>query len=141
MSVEAVATRAQAQVEEAIDRLCSYLRYPAISCDPDHAPDVRALAARITQDLSEIGLDRARVIELPNALPIVAAEWLHAPGRPTLLIYGHMDLQPVKGEIWRTPPHEPTRIGERLYARGAADDMGGWAILLTKDIVNLTHLK
>jgi acetylornithine deacetylase/succinyl-diaminopimelate desuccinylase-like protein len=61
----------------------------------------------------------------------VAAEWLRAGAdRPTVLVYGHLDLQPVKGEAWDTPPHEPTRrpspTGERLYARGAADDMAGW---------------
>ena len=121
-----VAARAAELTEGAIERLSGYLRRPAISCDPDHFADVRALAAQIRDDLAALGLDRARVLELPGALPAVAAEWLHAPGKPTILIYGHLDLQPVKGEVWRTPPHEPTRVGDRLYARGAADDMGGW---------------
>lgn len=125
--VEAVAAHARGQFEAAIERLSSYLRIPAISCDPEHAGDVRALAARVAADLAALGFDRARVVELPGALPIVAAEHLHAgPGAPTILIYGHLDLQPVKGEHWDTPPHEPTVRDGRLYARGAADDMGGW---------------
>ena len=123
---DTVASRARAQVPAAIDALCGYLRTPAISCDPAHADDVRALATRVAADLAALGFDRARTLELPNALPCVAAEWMKAPGKPTILIYGHLDLQPVKGEKWTSPPHEPTVRDGRLYARGAADDMGGW---------------
>jgi acetylornithine deacetylase/succinyl-diaminopimelate desuccinylase-like protein len=111
----------------ALERLQGYLKIPAISCDPAHHADVAKLARRIADDLShELGFD-ARVLELERALPLVVAERRSATGNvPTLLIYGHLDLQPVKGENWSTPPHEPTIRGERLYARGAADDMGGW---------------
>ena len=123
---ETVAARARAQVPATIEALCGYLRTPAISCDPAHAADVRALAAQVAADLAALGFDNARSVELPGALPLVAAEWLHAPGKPTILIYGHLDLQPVKGEVWTTPPHAPTVRDGRLYARGAADDMGGW---------------
>lgn len=122
----AVATRARAATDDAIASLSRYLRLPAISCDVDHADDVRALAALVRNDLAALGLDNARVLSLDGALPIVAAEWLKAPGKPTVLIYGHLDLQPVKGETWTSPPHEPTIRNGRLYARGAADDMGGW---------------
>jgi acetylornithine deacetylase/succinyl-diaminopimelate desuccinylase-like protein len=74
-----------------------------------------------------MGFSNARVLELPNALPIVAAERLRADaGAPTLLIYGHFDLQPVAGEAWTTNPHEAVTRDDRLYARGSADDMGGW---------------
>ncbi len=125
-AVDAVASRATTATPAALARLCDYLRIPAISCDVAHAPDVRALATRVATDLAALGLDRARVLELSGALPIVAAEWLRAPGKPTILIYGHLDLQPVKGEVWDSPPHEPTVRDGRLYARGAADDMGGW---------------
>lgn len=125
-AVDRVAARAEASVPAAIERLGGYLRIPAISCDPEHAADVRALAARVAADLAALGFDGAQVRELPGALPLVTAERLRAPGRPTILIYGHLDLQPVKGEVWASPPHEPTIRGDRLYARGAADDMGGW---------------
>lgn len=125
-TADSVAARARSQFSESLARLCDYLRIPAISCDPAHAPDVRALARRVAGDLAVLGFTGARVCELPDALPIVTAEWLKAPGKPTILIYGHLDLQPVKGEVWASPPHEPTLREGRLYARGAADDMGGW---------------
>ncbi|MBX2796513.1 MAG: M20/M25/M40 family metallo-hydrolase [Myxococcales bacterium] len=125
--VDAVATRADAGVDQAVTQLCEYLAIPAISCEAEHADDVRALAAKVAEDLSAIGLHHARVLDLPNALPIVAADWLQAgDDKPTVLIYGHLDLQPVAGEVWRTDPHVGTVVDDRLYARGSADDMGGW---------------
>lgn len=125
-ATDAVASLADARFEQAITRLSEYLAIPAISCDPDHFDDVRRLAARIRDDLAALGMNNSRVLELDGALPIVVAEWHGRPGAPTVLIYGHLDLQPVKGERWDTPPHVATRVGDRLYARGAADDMGGW---------------
>ena len=119
-----VAARASAAFNDAVAALSNYLRIPAISCDVERAGDVRRLAAQVCADLAALGLDRCRIHELDGALPIVAAEWLRAPGKPTVLIYGHMDLQPVKGEIWASPPHEPTIRDNRLYARGAADEFG-----------------
>lgn len=124
---EPVAAAATAAFDRTVATLAEYLAIPAISCDPDHHDDVRALAERIRSDLAALGMDRARVLDLPDALPIVAAEWLHAgPDAPTLLVYGHLDLQPVKGEPWVTPPHQAVEKDGRLYARGSADDMGGW---------------
>jgi acetylornithine deacetylase/succinyl-diaminopimelate desuccinylase-like protein len=125
--VDRVARRAEEHFDETVQQLCTYLRVPAISCDEAHFADVRQLAALIRDDLASLGLHRARVLEVDGALPIVAAEWLDAgPECPTVLVYGHLDLQPVELANWHTPPHEPTVVGERLYARGAADDMGGW---------------
>ncbi len=127
MDVEAVAARADARLEHALEALERYVAIPAISCDPAHEADVRALAERVRADLEAIGLERARLLELEGALPCVAAEWLHAGhDRPTVLIYGHLDLQPVERENWHTDPHRLVRRGDRVYARGAADDMGGW---------------
>jgi acetylornithine deacetylase/succinyl-diaminopimelate desuccinylase-like protein len=81
----------------------------------------------VRADLEVLGLGDARLLELPGALPLVTAVWAHPdPKRPTVLVYGHLDLQPVNGERWQSPPHAPTERGGRLYARGAADDMGGW---------------
>ena len=126
-SIDRVAERVSHSLDSALIRLSAYLSYPAISCDPDHFDDVRRLAERIRSDLHDIGLENSRLLELEDALPIVAAEWMSAGAdKPTILIYGHLDLQPVKGEPWKTPPHKATRIGDRIYARGAADDMGGW---------------
>ncbi|MGF1467680.1 MAG: M20/M25/M40 family metallo-hydrolase [Sandaracinaceae bacterium] len=121
------AGRAEAALDQTLARLAEYLRYPAISSDPSHAADVRRLASRIRDDLDTLGLDRARVLELEGALPSVAAERMNAGrGKPTVLIYGHLDLQPVAGEPWTTDPHEAVTKDGRLYARGSADDMGGW---------------
>jgi len=125
---EAVATRADTAFDATIATLSRYLATPAISCDPHHFDDVRTLASIIRTDLERLGLQRARVLELDDALPCVAAEWMGAgPDAPTILVYGHLDLQPVKGEPWVTPPHEAViKDDGRLYARGSADDMGGW---------------
>jgi len=125
--LDAVIDHAMLRFEATVDKLSEYLAIPAISCDPEHADDVRALAAHIRDDLEDLGMDACRVLELEGTLPIVVAEWMKAgPDAPTVLVYGHLDLQPVAGEVWRTPPHEATRVGDRLYARGSADDMGGW---------------
>ena len=126
-NVDAVAARADERFQSTVSLLGEYLAHPAISCDPEHFEDVRGLAARIRQDLEDIGLDSARLCEIDGALPMVTAEWLHAgPDKPTVLIYGHLDLQPVKGEPWVTDPHVAVEKDGRLYARGSADDMGGW---------------
>ncbi len=124
---ELVAQRAEAAYDQTLARLIDYLRIPAISCDDAHAPDVRRLAERIRGDLEALGMQRARLLELDGAHPCVAAERMTAgPDKPTLLIYGHLDLQPVAGEEWDSDPHEAVTRGERLYGRGSADDMGGW---------------
>lgn len=124
------AQRAEQEFERAVLELSSYLEFPAISSDPAHRGDVQRLAERVRADLGALGFD-AHVRELEGALPLVAARLASDdPDAPTLLIYGHIDLQPVAGEAWDTPPHQaqrrPSPDGERLYARGAADDMGGW---------------
>ena len=112
--------------DRALRRLAGYVARPAISCDPDHHADVEALAEAVAADLAALGLD-ATVLRLPGALPSVAASWMGAgPDAPTVLVYGHLDLQPVKGEPWTSDPHALTQRGERVFARGASDDMGGW---------------
>ncbi len=125
-AVDGVLQAADAAFDATVAQLSAYLRFPAISCEPDHAGDVAALAAKIADDLAALGF-ASRVLTLDGALPSVSAEWMGAgPEKPTILIYGHLDLQPVAGEVWHTEPHQATIRGERLYARGAADDMGGW---------------
>jgi acetylornithine deacetylase/succinyl-diaminopimelate desuccinylase-like protein len=125
--VEEVRAHAEGRFDATRDRLEGYLKIPAISCDAKHAGDVKKLATTIASDLESLGFDKSRVLELDDALPCVAAEICKAGAdKPTVLIYGHLDLQPVEGEPWSTPPHEPTQKGDRLYARGSADDMGGW---------------
>jgi cysteinylglycine-S-conjugate dipeptidase len=123
--VEAVASHALACLPATLQRLCGYLTIPAISCEPEHHADVDRLCARVVNDLDALGF-KASVRKLEGALPLVAAEYVVDPALPTVLIYGHLDLQPVRGEAWTTPPHEAVVRDGRLYARGAADDMGGW---------------
>jgi cysteinylglycine-S-conjugate dipeptidase len=122
-----VASHALACLPASLQRLSGYLAFPAISCEPGHAADVQRLAHAIAKDLTAMGFEQTRVETLPGAHPIVVAEKKSTlPNRPTLLIYGHYDLQPVSGEAWDTPPHSAVTRDGRLFARGAADDMGGW---------------
>jgi len=127
VDVARIALAAEHAVEGSFARLGRYLAFAPISSDPEATPRVTALAEVLRVDLAELGLSRARVLALPESLPCVAAEWMNAvPGAPTVLVYGHFDVQPVKGEAWSTEPHALVRKGDRLYGRGSADDMGGW---------------
>lgn len=125
--VAKVALSAENAVESSLVRLGRYLSFAPISSDPAAKGKLAELAAVLRDDLTKLGLQRARVLELPEAHPCVAAEWMGAgPSAPTILVYGHFDVQPVKGEAWDTDPHALVRKGDRLYGRGSADDMGGW---------------
>jgi acetylornithine deacetylase/succinyl-diaminopimelate desuccinylase-like protein len=105
------------------EQLKALIRIPSISAQPDHDPDTRRAAAFIRDDLAAMGL-KTEMIETKKH-PIVYAESLGAPGKPTILIYGHYDVQPPEPlEPWLSPPFEPTIRGGNLYARGATDDKG-----------------
>jgi acetylornithine deacetylase/succinyl-diaminopimelate desuccinylase-like protein len=102
----------------------SFLRIPSISALPQHADDCRAAADWLVDALTEAGLEHAEAIET-GAHPVVYADWLHAADGPTVLAYGHYDVQPVDPlDEWSSPPFEPVVVGERILARGAADDKG-----------------
>jgi len=127
VDVARVALSAEQSVESSFARLGRYLAFAPISSDPEAKPRLSELAEVLRADLTTLGMSRARVLELPGAHPCVAAEWMGAgPNAPTVLIYGHFDVQPVKGETWTTEPHALVRKGDRLFGRGSADDMGGW---------------
>ena len=105
------------------EQLKALIRIPSISAQPEHDPDTRRAAALVRDDLAAMGLE-AELIETKRH-PIVYAEWLGAPGKPTFLIYGHYDVQPPEPlEPWLSPPFEPTVRDGNLYARGATDDKG-----------------
>jgi acetylornithine deacetylase/succinyl-diaminopimelate desuccinylase-like protein len=107
-----------------LDDLKGWLRIPSISTLPEHAGDIQRAAEYAANQLRSIGFDGVEVIKTQNH-PLVYGEWLQAPGKPTVLIYGHYDVQPVDPiELWETPPFEPTIRGDNLYARGACDDKG-----------------
>jgi acetylornithine deacetylase/succinyl-diaminopimelate desuccinylase-like protein len=107
-----------------LEELLGFLRIPSISALPEHAPDVQRAAEWVAARLTAAGVAGARV--MPTAgHPVVYAEWLHAPGKPTALLYGHFDVQPVDPlDLWTSPPFEPTVRDGRLYARGSSDNKG-----------------
>lgn len=106
-----------------VQELKALLRIPSVSSNPKHARDVRRAAEHLRAHLEAIGL-QAEIHDTPGH-PIVFAEWLKAPGKPTLLIYGHCDVQPPEPlEEWESPPFEPTEKDGNLIARGANDDKG-----------------
>lgn len=120
----------RASQHAALDGLREFLRIPSISALPEHAQDTRRAAEFVRAELDRIGLNRSRLIE-GDGHPLVAAEWLGAAGKPTLLVYGHYDIQPPDPiDEWHSPPFEPTIRGDDLFARGAADDKGQlWLII------------
>ncbi|HLI05387.1 MAG TPA: dipeptidase [Ktedonobacteraceae bacterium] len=107
-----------------LEDLKGWLRIPSISTLPEHVGDVLQAAEYAADQLRRIGFEQVRVIPTKGH-PLVYGEWLKAPGKPTVLIYGHYDVQPVDPlALWESPPFEPTIRGGNLYARGAADDKG-----------------
>jgi acetylornithine deacetylase/succinyl-diaminopimelate desuccinylase-like protein len=101
-----------------------FLRIPSISALPERADDCRAAAHWLVDALTAAGLENAEAVET-GGHPIVYADWLHAPDAPTVLVYGHYDVQPVDPlDLWTSPPFEPVVVGDRILARGAADDKG-----------------
>ncbi|MEU2185063.1 dipeptidase [Streptomyces thermolilacinus] len=108
-----------------LDDLAEWLRIPSVSAQPEHAPDVRRSAEWLAARLARTGFPVTEVWETDGA-PAVYAEWPSAdPDAPTVLVYGHHDVQPAAREDgWHTDPFEPVIRDNRLYARGAADDKG-----------------
>jgi acetylornithine deacetylase/succinyl-diaminopimelate desuccinylase-like protein len=115
---------ARAHRRRFVAQLCDFLRFPSVSASP-RSPAVRDCASWLAQHARSIGLEDVGIIETPGA-PVVFAGWRHArPGKPTVLIYGHYDVQPPDPlDAWRSPPFEPAIRGDNLYARGASDDKG-----------------
>lgn len=107
-----------------VEELKALLRIPSVSTDPTHATDVAACAEAVAADLRAIGLGDVEVVRTAGN-PIVVASHVVDPAAPTLLVYGHYDVQPEDPvDLWTTPPFEPTERSGRLYARGAVDDKG-----------------
>lgn len=113
-----------------LEDLKALVRIPSVSFPGFSESDLRRSAAAVADLMKMRGLQNVQILEVPGAPPYVYGDWLHAPGKPTILLYAHHDVQPTgREERWKSPPFEPTVRsgpgGERLYARGAADDKAG----------------
>ena len=112
-----------------ITELCDFVRIPSVSADPTHKDDVVAAADWVASRLRAAGAENVSVMPT-GGHPCVYGDWLHAGvSQPTILIYGHFDVQPaVPLELWTTPPFDPDIRDEKVFGRGASDDKGGMLI-------------
>ncbi len=107
-----------------VDELKEFLRIPSISTLPENKPDMQTAAQFVATKLKDAGLNKIEIFQTEGH-PLVYGEWLGAPGKPTVLIYGHYDVQPVDPiELWSSSPFDPTIVGDNIFARGATDDKG-----------------
>jgi acetylornithine deacetylase/succinyl-diaminopimelate desuccinylase-like protein len=124
---DAAVQYAQANGARFVEELKELLRIPSVSTAPEHKGDVRKAAEFVEEGLRKAGMENVRLIETTAGLghPLVYGEWLKKPGAPTVLCYGHYDVQPAEPlEEWKSPPFEPTERDGNIYARGAVDDKG-----------------
>jgi acetylornithine deacetylase/succinyl-diaminopimelate desuccinylase-like protein len=107
-----------------LNELKNLLRIPSVSTLDEHKGDVQKAAEFVATELRRIGMNNVEIIPTKGH-PLLYADWLHAPGKPTVLMYAHYDVQPPDPvEEWHTPPFDPTERNNNLYARGAVDDKG-----------------
>ncbi|RTE06857.1 dipeptidase [Paenibacillus whitsoniae] len=123
--LESVLTHLQAHKQTHIEELKQFLRIPSVSALAQHVPDMARCAEWVAASLREAGLEHVDIMPTDGGHPVVYADWLHAPGKPTVLVYGHYDVQPADPlELWETPPFDPVIKDNKLYARGSTDDKG-----------------
>lgn len=114
----------QANRDSHLKELGEFLAIPSVSTKSEHKPDIARCAQFVAEMMRRAGMESIEIISTPGH-PIVYGEWLKAPGKPTILIYGHYDVQPVEPlELWESPPFQATVRDGDLYARGTADDKG-----------------
>ncbi|RWZ58725.1 dipeptidase [Halobacillus fulvus] len=110
--------------EQFIEELIDFLKIPSISALSEHKEDVQKAAAWVAESLKTIGMENVEVIKT-DGHPVVYGDWLHAEGKPTVLVYGHYDVQPADPiDLWETPPFQPVIRDGKVFARGATDDKG-----------------
>jgi acetylornithine deacetylase/succinyl-diaminopimelate desuccinylase-like protein len=119
-----LAEHIESRREQHLQELCEFLRIPSISAKSEHKPDIERAAKWVAGNLRGAGFKTVEIV--PTQLhPLVYAESLEAPGKPTILFYGHYDVQPAEPlELWTTPAFEPTVRDGKLFGRGTADDKG-----------------
>lgn len=123
MDSQGVLARIDAESDSYLEQLKDYLRIPSISTDPEHDGDVDRCCEFLLERMREAGLTTEKIGTERH--PLAYGEWMGAPDKPTVLFYGHYDVQPPDPlELWRNPPFEPTVEGDLLVARGATDDKG-----------------
>ena len=126
MPEDAVISYVRSHQQEHLDELFDFLRIPSVSAQTEkHGKDVERAAQFVAQALRDAGMENVQLLQTPGN-PLVYGDWLHAgPGAPTVLVYGHYDVQPAEPfELWVSPPFEPTIRDGKLFARGATDDKG-----------------
>ena len=130
MTAEPVIDHLLARHDAVLAQLEAFLRLPSVSTDPAYAQGMAETRAFLLDWLTRIGLSDVRLLD-GGGQPAVYASWLGAPGAPTIIVYGHYDVQPPDPlSLWRTPPFEPTIRDGRLYARGASDVKGSTTIAI-----------
>jgi len=120
-SIESIVSTYQ---DRYISDLCEILKIPSVSTDSEFAPEVNRCAEFLAHHMQTIGLEHVQVLPT-KGYPVVYGDYLHQPGKPTILIYGHYDVQPADPlHLWHSPPFEPTIKDGQIYARGVSDDKG-----------------
>jgi acetylornithine deacetylase/succinyl-diaminopimelate desuccinylase-like protein len=110
--------------QQNVEELKELLRIPSISSLSEHKEDMQKAASWIANKLNNIGMEHVEIVQT-DGHPIIYADWLHQENAPTVLVYGHYDVQPVDPiHLWESPPFEPEIRDEKIYARGATDDKG-----------------
>ncbi len=127
---EAVLSHLQHEHDTIVERLKAILRLPSVSTDPAYAEGMGATRRFLLDRLTAMGLDNVQLLD-GGGQPAVYGAWTGVPGAPTIIVYGHYDVQPPDPlELWHTPPFEPTVRNGRLYARGASDVKGSTTIAI-----------
>jgi len=130
---------AQENRQRFLDELIDFVRIPSISTDAAAKAEMQRAAEWVANELRQLGMEKVQILPT-GGHPVVFGEWMHAgAGKPTVLIYGHYDVQPVEPlELWQSPPFEPTLRGENLYGRGASD-MKGQVVICMKAVEALAR--
>ncbi|MCB0883606.1 MAG: M20/M25/M40 family metallo-hydrolase, partial [Propionibacteriaceae bacterium] len=125
VDVATIRERAQAVLPSVTEDLVELWAIPSVSSQPEHAPDMQAIAERVAHHLQELNCDRVKIVRA-GGQPAVIAHFDVDPSKPTVCLYAHMDVQPTGDPThWSSDPFKADRRGDRLFGRGTADDKAG----------------